>query len=209
MGNKVNPVGLRITNALTWGDRVFMRSKDYAAFVKLSVTARSFLSQKYKPFGLLSIDILQKRNSCTVIINVANVETFLLTAGRSIDQIELDLRNTIWSDVNLVINQLRNGESHPEFIASKLISDVALRSSVKSSVRQSFKVASAYGVLGLKASYSGRIYGVDIAQTTWHIEGRIPLSTFTADIKYASVHVRTNYGICNVKVWVCTSLGTD
>ncbi|MGP1918391.1 MAG: hypothetical protein ACTS4U_01805, partial [Candidatus Hodgkinia cicadicola] len=129
--------------------------------------------------------------------------------GQSISQIQSDLRNNVWSDINLIINQLRNYESHPNFIATKLLSDIELRASVKSSVRQSFKTASASGILGLRASYSGRIYGVDIAQTTWHIEGRIPLSTLSADIKYASVHVRTNYGICNVKVWVCMSEGTD
>ncbi len=55
-------------------------------------------------------------------------------------------------------------------------------------------------IIGVKASYAGRIYGVDIAQTVWHIEGRIPLHTLTADIRYASVSVETNHGICNVKV---------
>lgn len=89
------------------------------------------------------------------------------------------------------------------FIASKIISDVAARSTVKSSVRQAAKAVFEAGAIGLKASYAGRIYGVDIAQTVWHSEGRIPLHTLSADIRYASVSVKTNYGICNVKVWIC------
>ncbi|MGP1922200.1 MAG: hypothetical protein ACTS44_00340 [Candidatus Hodgkinia cicadicola] len=128
---------------------------------------------------------------------------FSFSAGRSVNQIESDLRINIWSDISFTVNQLRAVESYPEFIASKLIEDIALHASVKSSVRQSFKAALPFGVLGLKASYSGRIYGVDIAQTTWHLEGCIPLSTLSASVKYASVHVKTNYGMCNVKVWVC------
>ncbi|MGP1914289.1 MAG: 30S ribosomal protein S3 [Candidatus Hodgkinia cicadicola] len=207
MGNKANPIGLRLINTLAWEDNVFIRSKDYAHFVKLSVTIRLFLSQRYNESGLLSINILQKQTAWLIIMNVTNMELFLFHAGRSTDQIESDLRNNVWSDIDLVINQLRNAESHPSFIAAKLISDIALRASVKSSVRQSFKTAASAGALGLKASYSGRIYGVDIAQTTWHIEGRVPLSTLSANIKYASVHVKTNYGICNVKVWVYLANG--
>ncbi|MGP1922040.1 MAG: 30S ribosomal protein S3 [Candidatus Hodgkinia cicadicola] len=207
MGNKTNPIGLRLTNTSAWEDNVFMRSKDYALFVKLSVAIRSLLWQQYKELGLLSINIMQKQTALMIIVNVVNVEMFLFSAGKSTNQIEFDLRNNVWSDIDLVINQLRNVESHPSFIATKLIADIALRTSVKSSVRQSFKAASAFGVIGLKASYSGRIYGIDIAQTTWHIEGRVPLSTLSADIKYASVHVKTNYGVCNVKVWVCLTEG--
>ncbi|MGP1911252.1 MAG: 30S ribosomal protein S3 [Candidatus Hodgkinia cicadicola] len=203
MGNKVNPIGVRLSNTMAWRDNVFMRSKDYTQFVKLTVAIRSFLSQRYKDFGLLSIDISQNQDACIVIANVINAEMFLFFVGRSVNQIESDLQVNIWSDISFTVNQLRAVESCPEYIASKLIEDISLRASVKSSVRQSFKAALPFGVLGLKASYSGRIYGVDIAQTTWHIEGCIPLSTLSASIKYASVHVRTNYGMCNVKVWVC------
>ncbi|MGP1917801.1 MAG: 30S ribosomal protein S3 [Candidatus Hodgkinia cicadicola] len=203
MGNKVNPIGMRLSSTMAWGDNVFMRSKDYTQYVKLTVAIRSFLSQRYKDFGLLSINVSQNQSACMVIANVINAEMFFLSAGRSVNQIESDLRINIWSDISFTVNHLRAVESYPEFIASKLIEDIALRASVKSSVRQSFKMALPFGVLGLKASYSGRIYGVDIAQTAWHIEGCIPLSTLSANIKYASVHVRTNYGMCNVKVWVC------
>lgn len=134
--------------------------------MKLSIAIRAFLSQKYNEFGLLSINIVQKRNIYAIIVNVINVDMFLFSSGQSVTQIESEVRTNIWSDIDLIVNQPQNIESHPGFIASKLIADIALRASIKSSVRQSFKTISTSGVLGLKASYSGRIYGVDIAQTT-------------------------------------------
>ncbi len=83
--------------------------------------------------------------------------------------------------------------------------DVATNSTVKASVKQVAKALVGTSVAGIKASYAGRIYGVDIAQTVWHIEGRIPLHTLAADVRYASVSTKTNYGVCNVKVWVCAN----
>lgn len=203
MGNKTNPIGLRLINSKAWEDIVFVRSKDYVEFLKLSVAVRSFIDKNYKDFGLLSINIEQNQNIYFVIITVVNVEMFLFSAGQTANQIERIIQTNIWSDISLKIKQAYCFERHPAFIASKLISDVNNRSAVKSSIRQTALTALNAGALGVKACYAGRIYGVDIAQSVWHIEGRVPVHTITANIRYASIHVKTNYGICNVKVWVC------
>ncbi|XXM93571.1 hypothetical protein AAHH88_00545 [Candidatus Hodgkinia cicadicola] len=84
-----------------------------------------------------------------------------------------------------------------------MASDVANNASVKASIRLIAKEVMAAGAVGLKASCSGRIYGVSIAQTVWHIEGRIPLHTLAADVRYANLSVKTVCGVCNVKVLVC------
>ncbi|AUG91390.1 30S ribosomal protein S3 [Candidatus Hodgkinia cicadicola] len=96
-----------------------------------------------------------------------------------------------------------NALAHPMYVADRLAADVSDGVAVKSSLRLAARQIVGVSVAGLKASHSGRIYGVAVAQAVWHIDGRIPLHTLSADVRYASLSIKTVYGICNVKVWVC------
>ncbi|MFP3038192.1 MAG: 30S ribosomal protein S3 [Candidatus Hodgkinia cicadicola] len=205
MGNKTNPIGVRLLINSGWDDSVFMRSKDYTELFFLSFKVKAYLMMRYKFCGLISVNIKQEDGGYVVVLNIENEDAFWCRVGQTAEQIGDELRGWFWADASLVVKQLEDVRFHPAVIASKLIADISNNSTIKASVKQVAKPLIGSGIIGLKASYAGRIYGVDIAQTVWHIEGRVPLHTLSADIRYASVSVKTNYGICNVKVWVCVS----
>ncbi|ATY93567.1 30S ribosomal protein S3 [Candidatus Hodgkinia cicadicola] len=203
MGNKTNPIGLRLILNSNWEDAGFARSTDYKRLVRANYTLRAYLMARFRHCGLLEIKITRTVRTFTVILYTEDVEGFLIDADCEVEQIVNDINEWFAYDVRLDIRYADNILAHPMYIADRLASDIANNVAIKTSVRVAAKQVVGISAVGLKASYAGRIYGVTIAQTVWHIEGRIPLHTLSADIRYANLSVKTVYGICNVKVWVC------
>jgi len=182
---------------------VFARACDYKELVYLNYVLKVYLMARYGSSGLLEVNVVQKLGATEATLRVEDVDEFLLASQCEIEQLASEVNTWFSSDVRLNLKQVGNAAVHPVRIANKLASDVANNTSVKASIRLIAKEVMAAGAVGLKASYSGRIYGVTIAQTVWHIEGRIPLHTLAADVRYSNLSVRTVCGVCNVKVWVC------
>ncbi|XXM90098.1 hypothetical protein AADW59_00685 [Candidatus Hodgkinia cicadicola] len=162
-----------------------------------------YLMTRYRFCGLLEINIVRSAKTFTITLLTEDVDEFLDIAQCDAEQIVYDINEWFDFDVRLDIKRASDVFAHPMHIADRLANDIANSVAIKSSVRAIAKQIIGTSAVGLKASYSGRIYGVAIAQTVWHIEGRIPLHTLAADIRYATLSVKTVYGICNVKVWVC------
>ncbi|AIC63820.1 30S ribosomal protein S3 [Candidatus Hodgkinia cicadicola] len=203
MGNKTNPIGLRLILNSGWEDTGFARGADYKQIVRANYTLRTYLMARYRLCGLLEIGVVRSAKAFTVTLYVEDVDEFLTEAQCEVEQIVSEINEWFAFDLRLDIKCVTNALAHPMYIADRLAADVSNSVAVKSSVRLAAKQIVGISVAGLKASYSGRIYGVAMAQTVWHIEGRIPLHTLSADIRYANLSVKTVYGICNVKVWVC------
>ncbi|XXN19707.1 MAG: 30S ribosomal protein S3 [Candidatus Hodgkinia cicadicola] len=203
MGNKTNPIGLRLMLNSNWGDVGFARSADYKSLVRANYTLRTYLMARFKHCGLLEIKIVRSVKTFTVTLYTEDVDAFLTDADCEVEQIVNDINAWFAYDVRIDIRYADNVLAHPMYIADRLASDIANNIAIKTSVRIAAKQIIGVSAVGLKASYAGRIYGVTIAQTVWHIEGRIPLHTLSADIRYANLSVKTVYGVCNVKVWVC------
>ncbi|XXM93273.1 MAG: 30S ribosomal protein S3 [Candidatus Hodgkinia cicadicola] len=203
MGNKTNPIGMRLILNCGWEDAGFARGADYKQLIRANYTLRVYLMARYRYCGLLEISITRSSKAFAVTLYVEDVDEFLDCAEREVEQIVNEINEWFAFDVRLDIKRSNNVLAHPAYIADRLATDVANSAAVKASVRLAAKQIIGISAVGLKASYSGRIYGIAIAQTVWHIEGRIPLHTLSADIRYANLSVKTVYGICNVKVWVC------
>ncbi|XXN13744.1 MAG: 30S ribosomal protein S3 [Candidatus Hodgkinia cicadicola] len=203
MGNKTNPIGLRLILNSCWEDIGFARGADYTRLVRANQTLRTYLMARYRLCGLLEINIVRDIKGFMVTLYTEDVDEFLDCAQCDVEQIVDEINSWFSFDIRLDVRRADNVLAHPMYIADRLAADVANSVAVKSSVRLAAKQIIGTCAIGLKASYSGRIYGVAIAQTVWHIEGRIPLHTLSADIRYANLSVKTVYGICNVKVWVC------
>ncbi|WGS83400.1 MAG: hypothetical protein P3M74_00365 [Candidatus Hodgkinia cicadicola] len=182
---------------------MFARAWDYKELVYLNYVLKVYLMTRYGSSGLLEVNVVQKLGAAEATLRVEDVDEFLLASQCEMEQLASEVNAWFSSDVRLNLKQVGNAAVHPVRIANKLASDVANNTSVKASIRLIAKEVMAAGAVGLKASYSGRIYGVTIAQTVWHIEGRIPLHTLAADVRYSNLSVRTVCGVCNVKVWVC------
>ncbi|AUG34166.1 30S ribosomal protein S3 [Candidatus Hodgkinia cicadicola] len=203
MGNKTNPIGLRLILNSGWEDAGFARGADYKQIVRANYALRTYLMARYRLCGLLEIGVARSAKAFAVTLYVEDVDEFLTDAQCEVEQIVNEVNEWFAFDLRLDIKCVSNALAHPMYIADRLAADVSNSVAVKSSVRLAAKQIVGISVAGLKASYSGRIYGVAMAQTVWHIEGRIPLHTLSADIRYANLSIKTVYGICNVKVWVC------
>ncbi|MFP3037786.1 MAG: 30S ribosomal protein S3 [Candidatus Hodgkinia cicadicola] len=204
MGNKTNPIGIRLLLRSNWEDAIYAKSRDYTEFLYLNHRVRNYLMVRYKRYGLIGVNIKQEGSSYLVLLEIDDTDLFYSVIYRNSKQICNELKEIFWTDSKVFVKQSECADYHPIVIASKIANDIlSNNATIKSSVRQTAKSLVGFSIVGLKASYSGRIYGADIAQTVWHIEGRIPLHTFSADIRYTSVSIKTNYGICNLKVWIC------
>ncbi|PIM95755.1 30S ribosomal protein S3 [Candidatus Hodgkinia cicadicola] len=202
MGNKTSAIGVRLSITNNWEDSVYFRSKDYSEYLNMSYKLKTYLINCYKQHGLIKVNIKQERYFYKVVLEVEDSRYFLQVIKGRINSLNAMLKKLFWSDIKIVVKQIDNPICHPLVIAYKLInetSDIALKTNVKQIANSLIGVS----IVGLKVRYAGRINGSDIAQTIWHIEGRVPLQTLTADIRYASVSIKTNYGICTIKVWVC------
>ncbi len=165
MGNKTNPVGLRLILNSGWQDGGFARGADYKKVVRANYTLRIYLMARYRLCGLLEIGIVYSAKALTVTLYVEDVDEFLTEAERSAEQIVDEVNEWFAFDIRLDIKCVSNAPAHPMYIADRLAADVSNNVAVKSSVRLAAKQIVGVSVAGLKASYSGRIYGVAIAQT--------------------------------------------
>ncbi len=207
MGNKTNPIGLRLILNSNWDDSAYFKSKDYKKYLHLNYKLRTYLITCCKQYGLVNINIKQRCDNYLILLYIDNIELLTFITTHCINKLANELKKYYWADIEIIVSQLANAEYHPAIIASRLANEMHNNNNntIKANVKQIAKELIGSGVIGIKASYSGRINGIDIAQTVWHIEGRIPLHTLSADVRYASVSIKTNYGICNVKVWICVN----
>lgn len=201
MGKKANPIGIRLSLTSNWEDSVFFMSKDYSEYLSVSYKLKTYLINCYKKYGLIKVSVKQEKYFYRVTLETDDITSFLQTTKHCINDLNNILKKLFWSDIKVFVKQLDHPTYHPLVIANRLInetSDITMMANVK----QISKSLIGTSIAGLKVRYSGRINRTDVAQTVWHIEGKMPLQTFSANILYTNVNVRTSYGICSIKVWV-------
>ncbi|PIM95690.1 30S ribosomal protein S3 [Candidatus Hodgkinia cicadicola] len=201
MGKKANPIGIRLSLTSNWEDSVFFMSKDYSEYLSISYKLKTYLINRYKKHGLIRISVKQEKYFYRIILETDDTTSFLYAIKHHVNDLNIMLKKLFWSDIKVFVKQIDNPAYHPLVIANKLINETS-DITIMANVKQISKSLVGTSIAGLKVRYSGRINRTDVAQTVWHIEGKMPLQTFSANILYTNVNVRTNYGICSIKVWV-------
>jgi small subunit ribosomal protein S3 len=182
MGQKVNPVGIRLGITRDWSSKWYASSKNFPSHVYTDHLVREFLKKKLSDASVSRIQIERAARKVNITIHTARPGIVIGKKGEDIEIRKPEL------DATLVA----------EGIAQQLERRVMFRRAMKRAVTNTMRI----GALGIKVRVSGRLNGAEIARTEWYREGRIPLHTFRADIDYGLAEAKTTYGVIGVKVWI-------
>ena len=203
MGQKVNPHGLRVGVIKDWSSRWYA-DKDFADCLVEDYNIRKFLKNKLYSASVSDIEIERASDRVRIILHTARPGVVIGKQGAEVEKLKKEVSKftdkKVFIDIKEIKRPDRDAQLVAESIATQLENRISFRRAMKSTMSRSMKA----GVLGIKASCSGRIGGADMARTEFYSEGTIPLQTLRADIQYGFAEANTTYGKVGVKVWIYT-----
>lgn len=201
MGQKVNPIGLRLGINRTWDSRWYA-GKDYAAKLLQDIKLREFVMDKLKQAGVARVIIERAASKTNVTIHTARPGVIIGKKGSDIEKLRKDLSKFTGGEVTLNIVEIRKPELDAQLVADGIAQQLERRVSFRRAMKRAVQSALRLGAGGIRVTCAGRLAGAEIARTEWYREGRVPLHTLRADVDYAISRALTTYGIIGVKVWI-------
>jgi small subunit ribosomal protein S3 len=202
MGQKVNPIGLRLGINRTWDSRWFARRQDYARLLHDDLRLRAALKKRLAGAGVSRIIIERPHKKCRVTIYAARPGVVIGKKGADIEKLRKDVSDMTEGEVFLNIIEVRKPETDAQLVAESIAQQLERRVAFRRAMKRSMQSAMRLGAKGVRINVSGRLGGAEIARMEWYREGRVPLHTLRADIDYGFTEAKTTYGIIGVKVWV-------
>jgi small subunit ribosomal protein S3 len=202
MGQKVNPIGLRLGINRTWDSRWFAK-KDYADLLHEDFKIRDFLKKRLgQQAGIARIVIERPAKKARVTIHSARPGVVIGKKGADIDKLRADLTKMTSAEVSLNIIEIRKPEIDAKLVAENIANQLERRVAFRRAMKRAVQSAMRLGALGIRINCGGRLGGAEIARMEWYREGRVPLHTMRADIDYGTATAFTTMGTCGVKVWI-------
>jgi len=201
MGQKVNPIGLRLGINRTWDSRWYA-DKDYGAMLHDDLQLREFLNKRLRQAGVSRVVIERPAKRARVTIHTARPGVVIGKKGADIERLRQDLSKMTGGDVNLNIVEIRKPEVDAKLVAENIAQQLERRVAFRRAMKRAVQNAMRLGAQGIRINCGGRLGGAEIARTEWYREGRVPLHTLRADIDYGEATAHTTYGTCGVKVWI-------
>ena len=202
MGNKVNPIGMRLQVNRTWDSRWYADTKDYGDLLLEDIRMREFIEEEAKQAGVSKIIIERPHRKCRVTIHTARPGVIIGRKGSEIEVLRKKLAAMTDSELHLNIVEVRKPELDAALVAESIAQQLERRVSFRRAMKRAVQNAMRVGALGIRVNVAGRLGGAEIARTEWYREGRVPLHTLRADIDYALKEASTPYGIIGIKVWI-------
>jgi len=205
MGQKVNPIGMRLGITRDWSSRWYAVKKQFPVHVHTDFRVRDFLKQKLKEASVSRIQIERAAKKVNITIQTARPGIVIGKKGEDIEKLRQEtaaLLGMSINDVRLNIAEIRKPELDAQLVADSISQQIEKRVMFRRAMKRAVMSTMRSGALGVKVRVSGRLNGSEIARTEWYREGRIPLHTFRADIDYGLAEARTTYGVIGVKVWI-------
>jgi small subunit ribosomal protein S3 len=202
MGNKVNPVGMRLQVNRTWDSRWFANSKDFGDLLLEDVRIKDFIRTEAKQAGISRVIIERPHRKCRVTIHAARPGVIIGKKGADIEVLRKKLAQFTKSELHLNIVEVRKPELDAALVGESIAQQLERRVSFRRAMKRAVQNAMRMGALGIRVNVAGRLGGAEIARTEWYREGRVPLHTLRADIDYALSEATTPYGIIGIKVWI-------
>ncbi|MFA5121300.1 30S ribosomal protein S3 [Zavarzinia sp.] len=202
MGQKVNPIGLRLGINRTWDSRWFANKKDFAGLLHEDLRIRAFLEKKLASAGIARVVIERPAKKCRVTIHTARPGVVIGKKGADIEKLRGELAKMTKSEVSLNIVEIRKPEIDAKLIAESIAQQLERRVAFRRAMKRSVQSAMRLGAGGIRINCGGRLGGAEIARIEWYREGRVPLHTLRADIDFGRGTAHTAMGTCGVKVWV-------
>jgi small subunit ribosomal protein S3 len=202
MGQKVNPIGLRLGINRTWDSRWFANKGEYGRLLHEDMKIRKALMEDLKQAAVSKIVIERPHKKCRVTIHSARPGIVIGKKGADIEKLRKKVAAMTDSEVHINIVEVRKPETDANLVAASIAQQLERRIAFRRAMKRSVQSAMRLGAEGIRISCGGRLGGAEIARSEWYREGRVPLHTLRADVDYGSATANTAYGTCGVKVWV-------
>jgi len=201
MGQKVNPIGLRLGINRTWDSRWFSR-KGYGDLLHDDLKLRKFLAGRLRQAALSKVLIERAARRTRITLHSARPGVIIGKKGADIDKLRGDIAKVTKSEVSLNIVEIRKPEIEAKLIADSIAQQLERRVAFRRAMKRAVQSAMRFGAQGIRINCSGRLGGAEIARMEWYREGRVPLHTLRAEIGYGFAQAYTTYGVIGVKTWI-------
>ncbi len=202
MGQKVNPIGLRLGINRTWDSRWFASKATYGDLLHEDLRIRQYIHERLKQAGVSRIIIERPHKKCRVTIYTARPGVVIGKKGADIEKLRAELSKLSASETVLNIVEIRKPEIDSTLVAENVAQQLERRVAFRRAMKRGMQTAIRMGALGIRVNVAGRLGGSEIARMEWYREGRVPLHTLRADIDYGTAIAKTTYGTIGVKVWI-------
>ncbi len=201
MGQKVNPIGLRLGINKTWDSRWFS-GKEYGKLLHEDIAIRNYVQTALSQAGISKVVIERPAKKARLNIYTARPGILIGKKGADIEKLKKKLTDIAKVEVAINIVEVRKPELDAKLIAEGIAQQIERRVSFRRAMKRAMQSAMKLGALGIRVNCSGRLGGAEIARMEWYREGRVPLHTLRSDIDYGIGTAKTTYGTCGIKVWV-------
>ena len=202
MGQKVNPTGFRLGVSKKQNANWYAKGKDFSKYLIEDLKVRKHLATKLKNSSISKIELERTADTFVVNIHTARPGIIIGKGGQEVDKLKEELKKITSKDIQLNIYEIKRPELDAFLVASSVARQIENRISYKRAIKMAIAASMRMNAEGIKIQISGRLNGAEMARSEHYKEGRIPLSTFRADIDYAMVEAHTTYGRIGVKVWI-------
>lgn len=202
MGQKVNPIGLRLGINRTWDSRWYASHRNYATLLHQDLKLRDYIKKRLSQAGVSKIVVERPAKKALVTIHAARPGIVIGKKGADIEKLKAELSKIAGTDVSLNILEIRKPELDAKLAADSIAQQLERRVTFRRAMKRAIQAAMKLGAKGIRINVSGRLGGSEIARMEWYREGQVPLHTFRADIDYGEGLAKTTYGTIGIKVWI-------
>ena len=202
MGQKVNPIGLRLGITRGWDSIWFAKKKEYGKFLIEDYKIREFIKKNIVNSGISQVIIERTSKKCIVSIYTSRPGFVIGKKGSDVDKIKKSLSKISSGEISLNIKEIKKPELNAYLVAENIAQQLVKRIAFRRTMKRAMQSAMRLGAKGIKVCLSGRLGGNEIARTEWSREGSVPLHTLRANVDYAETEALTTYGLIGIKVWI-------
>ncbi len=202
MGQKVNPIGLRVGVIRSWDSRWYAEGEKYIENLHEDLKLRKYIKSKLKHAGVSKIEMERAAQKLKIIISTARPGVVIGKKGTGIDTLKADIQKQTKNEVFLNIQEIRKPDLDAQLVAENIALQLEKRISWRRALKKAMAASVRSGVRGIKIMVSGRLDGAEIARSEWYNEKSVPLHTLRADIDYGTAEALTTYGIIGIKTWI-------
>lgn len=201
MGQKVNPIGLRIGINKTWDSRWFS-NKNYAEMLHQDFAIREYVEKNFGQAGISKVIIERPSKKARITIHAARPGVLIGKKGSDIEKLKKHIAKIANAEAAINIVEVRKPELDARLVAEGMAQQIERRVSFRRAMKRGMQTAMRMGALGIRVNCSGRLSGAEIARMEWYREGRVPLHTLRSDVDYGIATAQTTYGSIGLKVWI-------
>ena len=202
MGQKVNPIGLRVGINREWDSVWYAKKQNYKKLLIEDYKIREYIKKNIVNSGVSQVKIERTNKKCIISIHTSRPGFVIGKKGSDIDKIKKNLSKISSTEVSLNIKEIKKPELNAYLVAENIAQQLVKRIAYRRAMKRAMQSALRLGAKGIRVCISGRLGGNEIARSEWSREGSVPLHTLRADVDYAEAEALTTYGIIGVKVWI-------